>query len=136
MLRRGGSSNNNIYGTSGRDTLTGGYGHDTLNGGYGDDTLLGGDGNDTLYGGDGYNTLTGGDGADIFVVHKRDRGRDTITDFTVGEDYIKLTGGWKPSDMWWLYDYEGLLGFAYNIYHEYMINISIPAGTHKEEVLI
>ncbi|MBC6475000.1 MAG: hypothetical protein GDA48_21165 [Hormoscilla sp. GM102CHS1] len=40
--------------------------------------------------------------ADIFVVHAGHRGRDTITDFTLGTDSIMLTGGsrlWHVS--WW-----------------------------------
>ncbi len=75
--------------------ITGGAGTDTLDGGDGKDTLRGGLGNDVLIGGRGADTLTGGAGSDTFVyrdVSDSVRGaRDTITDFTVGEDAIDFT---------------------------------------------
>lgn len=67
--------------------------------------LIGGDGNDTLTannadamldGGRGNNTLVGGTGKDLFVVHRRDNGLDTIVNFnaTRGEqiDLVGFTG--------------------------------------------
>lgn len=55
-------------------------------------TLKGMDGNDTLIGGLGADTLTGGNGNDIFVFESTLNGKaDTITDFVVGEDKIKLS---------------------------------------------
>ena len=61
-----------MAGQGGRDVLFGGSGDDTLNGGAGNDWLVGGEGNDTIT----------GDAGD---------GRDTITDFTDGEDMIDLS---------------------------------------------
>ena len=57
-------------------------GHDTVIGSGGDDTLVGGTGNDVL---------TGGLGADTFV-YKSGDGHDTITDFGMGVDVIRLEG--------------------------------------------
>ncbi|KIP15197.1 proconvertase P-domain protein [Burkholderia sp. MSHR3999] len=64
--------------------------------------LVGGDGNDTLTannanalldGGRGSNTLTGGTGKDLFVVHARANGLDTIVNFNVsGGEQIDLVG--------------------------------------------
>jgi Ca2+-binding RTX toxin-like protein len=56
------------------------------------DKLQGGEGNDRLYGGRGNDLLTGGLGRDIFVLMTQS-GRDTIQDFTDGEDKIGLAGG-------------------------------------------
>ncbi|MCA3955771.1 VWA domain-containing protein [Vibrio vulnificus] len=70
-------------------------GNDTLDGGLGNDILYGQGGNDILIGGLGDDILTGGDGADIFKfvdqTGLRDGERDTITDFTAGEDKIDLS---------------------------------------------
>jgi Ca2+-binding RTX toxin-like protein len=60
-------------------------------------TLIGGAGNDTLTSGPGNNTLVGGSGNDVFVfdIHKLINqaisGVDTIADFTVSQDKIKLS---------------------------------------------
>ncbi|WP_321945843.1 putative Ig domain-containing protein [Paraburkholderia sp. J10-1] len=64
--------------------------------------LIGGDGNDTLTannadamldGGRGNNTLVGGTGKDLFVVHRRDNGVDTIVNFNVARgEQIDLVG--------------------------------------------
>jgi Ca2+-binding RTX toxin-like protein len=96
----GNELNNNIKGNSGNNTLNGGDGNDNLNGGDGADTLTGGDGNDnlngsdgidTLIGGLGNDTLTGGVGNDIFRFNDQSEGIDTIQDFTVGEDKIRIS---------------------------------------------
>lgn len=104
-ILNGGSGNDTLTGGTGNDTLNGGTGNDTLNGGAGNDELIGdtgndsltgGAGNDTLTGGRGNDTLTGGSGSDRFVFDTNSRfsasiiGKDTITDFSVGEDTIVL----------------------------------------------
>lgn len=72
-------------------TLTGGAGADILYGIGGDDRLFGGAGDDILSDGTGEDTLTGGAGADVFVLNF-DGLTDVITDFTLGEDRIDLSG--------------------------------------------
>ncbi|MEO6226024.1 MAG: calcium-binding protein, partial [Sphingomicrobium sp.] len=57
---------------------------DTLTGDNFDNVLSGGGGNDTLAGARGNDTLTGGTGNDTFVFSIYD-GKDTITDFSVGD---------------------------------------------------
>lgn len=69
-----------IYGGSGRDQLAGGHYADQLFGRGGDDILAGGRGDDRL---------TGGAGADLFVFGKKG-GDDTITDFQLGVDHLRL----------------------------------------------
>lgn len=64
--------------------------------------LVSGDGNDTLVaggakalldGGRGNNALVGGAGRDVFVVHRRDQGRDTIANFNALDgEKIHLVG--------------------------------------------
>ncbi len=71
-----------VIGSAGRDVITGQAGDDVLNGGAGNDIIRDGAGNDTM---------TGGAGADTFVL-AYDGTADTITDFTVGEDKIDLSG--------------------------------------------
>lgn len=83
----GGAGNDDLDGDDGDDLLQGAAGNDDLDGGSGRDTLLGGSGRDTLDGGSGADILIGGSGADIFEFERRD-GRDTITDFTKGQDKI------------------------------------------------
>lgn len=52
-------------------------------------SIVGGTKADTLVGGDGNDTLTGGTGKDMFV---HSSGDDVITDYTSGQDKIKLDG--------------------------------------------
>jgi len=74
------------------DKLYGGDGNDNLIGGNGQDLLVGGAGNDFLDGDKGDDNLTGGTGSDTFVLEKA-AGRETITDFSLGEgDKIGLSG--------------------------------------------
>ena len=103
----GGAGNDDLVGGGGKDRLAGGAGRDDLQGGSGNDTLLGGGGNDTLNGGGGRDVLNGGTGndslfggggADRFVFRGRD-GSDTINDFDVGVDHIKIVGAGSLSDI-------------------------------------
>ena len=86
----------NLYGTAFNDTLTGDAGQNTIWGADGNDRLFGGGGNDVVFGmtgsdllngGAANDTLTGGLGADTFVFAA---GHDVITDFTLGEDVLRL----------------------------------------------
>ena len=95
---KGFGGNDKLYGASGNDILMGHGGQDKLFGGGGDDILLGGrhqdrlvgnKGNDILSGEFGRDFLTGGEGNDIFHFGAR-HGKDTITDFTIGEDKMVL----------------------------------------------
>ena len=88
-----------LYGGAEDDTLYGGADADTLYGDGGDDILDGGSGSDTLVGGTDDDTLTGSSGEDTFVF-AAGHGTDTITDFTLDEDVIDLSG------------LSGLAGFA------------------------
>lgn len=88
----GNDNGNSIIGSAKVDTIYGGGGNDTIDGGKSNDVLFGEDGDDTLIGGAGNDTLTGGDGSDTFVYANGD-GKDIITDYTSGEDTIKITKG-------------------------------------------
>ncbi|KAF3886436.1 MULTISPECIES: DUF4347 domain-containing protein [Nostocales] len=85
------STSDLIKGGNGSDRLYGSEGKDWLYGEAGDDLLWGNDGADEFWGGLGNDYLTGGKGNDIFVV-ARNEGIDTINDFRVGEDIIRLSG--------------------------------------------
>ncbi|MDB9391165.1 calcium-binding protein [Microcystis aeruginosa] len=96
----GGLGSDSLSGDAGNDSLDGGDWNDTLLGGGGNDTLLGGDGNDILDGGGandrligglGNDTLTGGLGTDIFVYNTSNEGLDTIIDFNVSQDFIRVS---------------------------------------------
>ncbi|NES21769.1 MAG: calcium-binding protein, partial [Symploca sp. SIO3E6] len=82
-ITQAGSTGENLVGTDGNDFLFGGPGNDTITGGLGDDLLRGGPGSDAL---------TGDGGSDTFVLAPGE-GTDTITDFSVGEDFIGLAEG-------------------------------------------
>lgn len=86
----GGSGNDSLSGGNGNDRMDGGIGDDLLQGGAGIDHLIGNTGNDALVGGTGNDLLEGGSGTDLFAFGAQ-AGRDTIADFTPGEDVI-LTG--------------------------------------------
>ena len=79
-----------IYGTSGNDYLTGTE-ENTIYGDEGDDTLIGGSGQDYLVGKGGNDILTGGSGQDTFVLNYSGGGIDTIKDFSVTNDILKVT---------------------------------------------
>ncbi|MCA2652670.1 calcium-binding protein [Microcystis sp. M061S2] len=80
-----------ITGSNFNDTLTGGNLADTIIGGQGDDILNGGQGDDTLTGGSGNDTLTGGAGADRFVFNSASEALDTITNFSITDDFINVS---------------------------------------------
>jgi Ca2+-binding RTX toxin-like protein len=88
----GGEGNDVLAGSWGNDTIWAGPGRDTVYGGGDHDLLGGGLGRDTLFGGRGNDTLSGGTHEDTFVFVPND-GADIITDFTPGEDRIRLTAG-------------------------------------------
>ncbi|NEQ25034.1 MAG: type I secretion C-terminal target domain-containing protein, partial [Microcoleus sp. SIO2G3] len=81
-----------LNGRGANDYLEANGGRDVLLGGAGDDILLGGASADRLTGGIGQDTLTGGAGRDRFLYTNVNDGRDTITDFTVGQDLLDLSG--------------------------------------------
>ena len=87
---KGGKGSDTISGDSGKDTILGGEGNDKLYGGNDNDVLKGDAGNDSLYGGSGNDTLTGGTGNDVFIY---EGGNDVITDYTAGQDKIKISNG-------------------------------------------
>jgi len=76
-------------------SMTGSAVADTLTGGAKADTISGGVGVDLITGGLGADSLTGGIGADIFVyalvTESNASNTDTITDFTVGADKLRVT---------------------------------------------
>lgn len=88
---RGGGGNDRLTGGDANDTLRGDAGRDNLRGGKGTDTMYGGSGNDILRGHTGTDTATGGGGADTFIFALGDDAL-IVTDFTAGQDTLKLTG--------------------------------------------
>ncbi len=104
-LVRGEAGDDILHGNDGDDILLGGDGDDLLFGdrnnvtfgpgsyeASGDDVLDGGAGDDVLYGLTGDDTLTGGEGEDTFWLGNEytNAGVATITDFTPGEDLIRI----------------------------------------------
>lgn len=85
----GGKDNDTVKGDIGNDEVSGDLGNDTVRGGQNEDTLFGNDGNDSLFGDLGNDTLTGGNGSDTFVFNTSS-GVDVITDFVVGQDFIRI----------------------------------------------
>ena len=109
----GGLDNDQLFGGNQFDYLDGEAGNDTLFGGNGRDTLLGGDGNDRLVDngqvgdlgrdilngeagddflriGGGNDTATGGAGSDTFEFFGAAIGMNTVTDFDLGTDRLRL----------------------------------------------
>ncbi|MEL6662578.1 MAG: calcium-binding protein [Pseudomonadota bacterium] len=78
-----------VSGDAGNDNLRGRDGDDSLFGGGGNDFITGGTGDDILSGDGGFDTLVGEAGADVFVF-AGDWRRDTVSDWTDGEDLINL----------------------------------------------
>jgi len=87
----GGAGADITYGGSGvgADNISGGEGNDQLFSGDGDDTVDGGAGDDTLWGGAGDDSFTGGSGSDLFIFASG-HGADTITDFSISDDILRL----------------------------------------------
>lgn len=92
-----GAGTDQLFGQAGNDILRGGDNRDSLYGGQGADQLFGGQGADQLQGNQGADQLTGGGGADRFVFTAASDSqtpanlRDTIMDFTRGQDRIDLS---------------------------------------------
>jgi VCBS repeat-containing protein len=84
----GNAGQNRLSGGLGGDLLVGMDGADTLYGEVGNDFIQGNNGDDMLIGGAGLDELIGGAGADRFVfdVLAPSAERDTVKDFTPGED--------------------------------------------------
>lgn len=77
----------------GNDAFKGGSGNDSFAGFAGNDRIDGSKGDDTITGGAGNDTLTGGKGIDSFVFlsdFDRKKNVDTITDFSVKDDFFAL----------------------------------------------
>lgn len=85
------TGNNTLQGTAENDIISGLAGNDSLEGGNGEDTLIGGSGKDTLVGGFGNDTLTDNAGDNTFVLYYSGGGIDTITNFSVSQDFILVT---------------------------------------------
>lgn len=90
----GNNKANEILGGDGNDAIKGGGGADKLAGMFGNNTIWGGAGNDQMSGNAGNDKLTGGSGDDafIFATPLTKENIDTVTDFTVGDDFIELNG--------------------------------------------
>lgn len=89
----GQDGNDIMYGGLGNDMIYGSEGDDILYGNEGDDNINGGDGADLLNGALGIDILSGGAGIDTFVFASGDSSltsMDTILDFVLGQDLIKL----------------------------------------------
>lgn len=120
----GDAGNDDLDGGGQGDALFGGIGNDHLDGGRGADSLYGGDGVDVINGSLGSDILTGGAGADYFVFGYTEDGIDLITDFTGGEDILRvaapLLGAAAPG--------PGLLSPAY-------FSLGTASGTTAQFVL-
>lgn len=84
-----------IRGDEGKDILNGGEGGDRIEGGADRDVIIGGGGADLIIGGAGRDEMTGGSDADTFIFRDIDDfagggATERITDFTQGEDIIRL----------------------------------------------
>ncbi len=86
----GSTLNDTIAAFAGDDVVVAGAGNDSVDGGLGNDLLFGGDGADTLIGNVGTDVLFGGSGSDVFVFAFSTHGPDTIGDFNVVDDIIRV----------------------------------------------
>jgi len=87
-----GSANINAMGNASANLLLGNTGDNMLDGGAGNDRLVGGQGRDVLTGGTGHDTFIFNAVSDSPI-----GAADRITDFTVGEDVIDLSGFDAPA---------------------------------------
>jgi len=87
----GGADNDTLRGEDGNDKITGGTGADDLFGGAGNDSLTAGSDGSLLDGGTGNDILGGGAGEDVFVF-ATGSGRDSVVDFDLGRDVLRLDG--------------------------------------------
>jgi Ca2+-binding RTX toxin-like protein len=88
----GGGKGEILAGGDANDTLNGNGGNDALVGNGGNDILVGGDGQDLMIGGIGDDTMSGGGGSDAYLYSAAGgEGADTITDFDVATDVIRLS---------------------------------------------
>jgi Ca2+-binding RTX toxin-like protein len=71
--------------------VDGGSGNDFFVGSTASDNLRGGNGNDTIDGGNGADNLFGGAGNDSFIFNSSNTGIDTINDFTIGGDTLRIS---------------------------------------------
>lgn len=79
-----------VAGSQNSEILKTTSGDDYIDAGLGDDIIDGLEGNDYIYGNIGNDTITGGTGSDFFVFDLTQTGIDTITDFDLVNDKIKL----------------------------------------------
>jgi Ca2+-binding RTX toxin-like protein len=80
-----------LSGSNDLDFILGGDGNDFLNGDAGNNLIMGGNGDDIINGGAGEDSLSGGSGNDTFVLEFFGN-VDTINDFNVNEDIIRIKG--------------------------------------------
>ncbi|SEM07518.1 Ca2+-binding protein, RTX toxin-related [Syntrophus gentianae] len=120
----GSNYNDNLTGNNTNNNLSGLNGNDILSGLGGNDILYGDAGNDRLNGGLGNDKLTGGAGADYFdfrTALNATTNKDTITDFSVADDTIRL----ENSIMTGLGTATGVL--AVGAFHSGTVNIATQA---------
>jgi serralysin len=83
-----------LRGDAGANVIQGLAGNDVIDGRGGNDWIYGGDGHDALIGSSGADVLNGGAGGDVFMLllasDSRPIARDTVLDFTHGQDLIDL----------------------------------------------
>jgi hypothetical protein len=97
----GGTGDDDVQGGRGQEVVRGGPGNDALRGSEGDDLILGEAGDDrvigssdddVVVGGPGADFLEGRDGLDTFAWNDAGEGSDTLVDFELGVDRLRLDG--------------------------------------------
>lgn len=79
-----------VFGTTSAEIFQTTAKNDYIDAGAGDDIINALEGDDYIYSNVGSDTITGGDGSDFFVFDLTQSGVDTITDFDVTKDKVKL----------------------------------------------